>query len=307
MRCWHILYNGFVTVVAGLLPVIVGGALNDAQADPPLIVPVRSTDLEGVQKCYDDPQSSGFCDRCKSPNNNNNSLTNYVLLRETLKAGGMDVRLVGIDSPNSARSRMMVETGVATIKADWNFNIDNNDLVLKSDAFIRSGELFKGVYGLPDNTSLHNIRDIGDIRPLIAATNPHWRLDWQVLKNMELASLYPVSTTAQMYHLIAQRRVDFTLLEFSPRADMMREFDGEKLVPAPGVKVAMPGSQHFMVSRKDARAQEIIAVLNRGLKALRQNGLLAQCLRQGGLINAQTADWKVLNVSETGISENQIF
>ncbi|OKH89680.1 hypothetical protein [Thalassospira sp. TSL5-1] len=307
MWCWRRLNCDFAKILAVLLTVMVGSLPRVAQADPPLVMPIRSVDLAGVQECYNDPHPGGFCDQCKSPNTGNYSLTNYVLLREALKAGGMDVKLVGIGSPNSARSRMMVETGMATIKADWDFNMDQNEHVLKSDAFIRSGEFFKGIYGLPENPLLKNIHDIRDLRPLIAATNLHWRLDWQVLQNMRLASLFPASTMSQMYNLIGQGRADFTLLEFSARPDMVRELNGLKLAPVADVKVALPGSQHFMVSRGDMRAERIIAVLNRGLKTLRENGLLSQCLHQGGVINAKAADWKVLNAGEPGISEHHTF
>ena len=307
MRCWYLLSAGLASILVALLAISVAGWPMDAQAESAIIMPVRSIDLGSVQACYHDLHSSGFCDRCKSPNIDNISLTNYVLLRETLKAGGMDVRPVAIASPNSPRSRKMVETGMATIKTDWSFNIDHNDQVLKSDAFIRQGEFFKGIYGLPDNPLLQNVHDLADLRLLSATSNPRWRLDWQVLSRMKLANLFPASRIAQMYSLIELRRADFTLLEFAVGPDMVREVHGVKLAPVAGVKVVLPGSQHFMVSRKDPRAEKLIAVLNRGLKVLRENGLLAQCLRQGGLINARTAHWKVLNVGENGISEHHNF
>lgn len=307
MQFWHMLHNSLIRAVAVVLFVVVVGLPVAGYADPPVIMPVRSIDLSGVQKCYDDPQSSDFCDRCNGPNYNNTSLTNYVLLRETLKAGGMGVNVVGIDSPNSARSRLMVADGVATVKADWDFNIAGNDSVLKSDAFIEAGELFKGIYGLPDNSNLQKARDLDDIRRLTAVSNPHWRLDWMVLTEMNLASLYPVSTTGQMYHLIAQGRADFTLLEFSPRSDMMREFEGGRLLPVPGLKVAMPNAQHFMVSRQSPRAEEIIQTLNSGLMKIRENGLLSRCLHQGGLVNASTRDWKILNADKGIVAKNRFY
>ncbi|OSQ38906.1 hypothetical protein TMES_09220 [Thalassospira mesophila] len=284
-----------------------GGAVAPAHADHPIIMPVRSDDLAGVQKCYDDPQSSAFCDKCAGPNNYNPSLTNYVILRETLKAGGMPVRLVGIDSPNSARSRLMVETGVATVKADWDFNMDGNNQLLKSDPFIEAGLLFKGLYGLADNEALQKAADIGDVKDLSAVMNPNWRLDWQVLQAMEITDLYPVSTKSQMFRLVARHRADFTLLEFSPRPDLMQEYDGIKLVPVVGVKVAMPNAQHFMVSRKSPRAQEIVAALNRGLQILKQTGLISQCLAQGGLVNASTRDWQVLNTRDLDGNGQRLF
>ena len=301
------LNTGRGKILAVALALLVWGRADDVLADAPLIMPVRAIDLGDVQQCYRDPHPGGFCDGCKSPNNGNNSLTNYVILREALKAGGMDIRVIGIASPNSARSRVMVETGLATIKADWDFNMDHNDRVLKSDAFIGPGELFKGIYGRVDNALLRNVRSLDDLRNLTATTNPNWRLDWLILQNINPAYVFSASTTTQMYHLIGEGRVDFTLLEFSPQPGMMRELDGQKLLPVPGVKMALPASQHFMVSTRDARASEIIAAVNRGLRVLRENGVLTQCLRQGGLINPATENWKVLNAAEAGISQNGIL
>lgn len=83
----QMLNTGRGKILAVALALLVWGRADDVLADAPLIMPVRAIDLGDVQQCYRDPHPGGFCDGCKSPNNGNNSLTNYVILREAAESG----------------------------------------------------------------------------------------------------------------------------------------------------------------------------------------------------------------------------
>ncbi|MDP2698174.1 hypothetical protein [Thalassospira sp.] len=264
-----------------------------AQAETMILFPVQTADLTGIEDCS--RGQNAYCDRCDVANHNNVSLVNYTILRHALQAGGMAAQILPVESPNSERSRMMVFMGQATVKTDWNFNIDGNDQVYKTQAFMMPGDFKKGVYGLADNAILQSVTRLEDLRRLRAVMNPNWRLDWQILEQFDMPTLFSASTTPQMFRLIAENRADFTLLEFSSAPDMGREVEGIRLVPVPGITVALPGSQHFMVSRAVPNAPEIVAALNRGITILRNNGFIGKCLRQGGILHDETADWAVLN------------
>ncbi|WP_417815057.1 hypothetical protein [Thalassospira alkalitolerans] len=290
----------YVTVTIVMVSFIGLVGSNPSQAETMsaggLTFPVRDADMSGVVSCY--RGQNAFCDRCEAPNINNVSLANYTILRHALTIGGVTAPLVPVASPNSERSRMMIASGKASIKSDWTFNIDGNKAVLKSVAFIENGEIEKGIFGRADNVSLAAVRHVDDLKGLRAVMNRNWRLDWQVLEELAPGQLLNAATSRQIFNLIDQRRADFTLLEFSAAADKGREIDGIRLVPVPGIKVALPGSQHFMISRRLPNAKDILDRLNTGIEALRANGFIRKCLIQSGIFNARVAYWSVINTEQ---------
>jgi hypothetical protein len=300
MKAWGCLY-----VVVLAMAFICGPGFDFpawAQRGIVISMPVRSADFAGVLDCYKDDgkkDAGGFCDRCRAQNLNNVSLLNYVILREALRSGGMDARIFPIESPNSERSRKMVESGMATVKSDWAFNIDGDKDVIKTSAFIRAGTFVKGVYGLAGNAKLQSVRTRDDLHDLKGVMNPNWRLDWKIMQSLGAADIFPVSTTAQVFRLIGDHRADFSLFEFSPAQDMGRSFDHIRLVPVPGIKVVLPESQHFMVSRRFPLAHEVAGAIDKGLVVIADQGLIDRCLRQSGVLNPRVKDWFPINMDRS--------
>lgn len=256
-------------------------------------IPVRQADIDRVEACI--RSQSEDCRKCRASNQSNLSLMNYTLLREALLAGGIAAEVQPVASPNSERSRKMIASGMADIKTDWAFNIAGNDDFLKTDPFLMAGEIEKGLYvarrfleGKADNAppDIHTFRAVG-IR--------NWRLDWQVLESLSPASLTSAATIKQIFSIINAGRADFTLLEFSSRPDMGREVDGMWLYPIPSIKVSLPETQHFMVSRKLKNAHKVVDALNRGIQTLRDNGFIHLCLINNGVIHPAVQDWYILN------------
>jgi len=114
---------------------------------------------------------------------------------------------------------------------------------------------------------------------------------------MGLRKLVKASTKSQMFTLVAHRGIDFTLVEFSDLPDLAQIHDGIRLVPAPGVKVSLPNSQHFMISKKHPQAEQILVAVNRGLTQLHKLGFIENCLAESGIVNRRVDDWTVLNLS----------
>ncbi|WP_430474273.1 hypothetical protein ACQ0MK_20970 [Thalassospira lucentensis] len=258
-----------------------------------ITVPVRDADFAVVEACALDENPA--CRQCVEQGSNNVSLMNFSILSEALQKGGITAPLRPVPSPNSERSRLMVANGSADIKSDWAFNIENNENVLKTAPIILAGELEKGLYGhrgINDIRAGIAIEDVKDLRGVSIRT---WRLDWQVMEDLAPKSLTSVPTVKQMFALIDLRRADFTLLEFSSEPDMGREIDGIRLVPFAGVKVSLPESQHFMVSRKLPHADEIVEAVNRGIAILREEGFIRRCLVNSGMINQRVEGWRTLN------------
>ncbi|AJD53432.1 hypothetical protein SAMN02744133_10552 [Thalassospira xiamenensis M-5 = DSM 17429] len=291
-----------MTIAASFMLLATSASTAPLKQDQIIRLPVRQADIEGVEACIRSP--SDDCRKCRESNQSNLSLMNYTLLHEALHAGGIKAEVEPVISPNSERSRKMIASGMADIKTDWAFNISGNDDFLKTDPLLRAGEIEKGLYaprgfmeGKADNAlpDIHTLRAVG-IR--------NWRLDWQVLESLPLASLTNAATVKQMFSIINAGRADFTLLEFSSRPDMGREVDGIWLYPIPGIKVSLPETQHFMVSRKLKDADKVIEALNRGIKTLRDNGFIRLCLMNNGVIHPEVEDWHTLNATAETVDKD---
>ncbi|NIY75389.1 hypothetical protein HED22_07015 [Thalassospira sp. HF15] len=259
-------------------------------------LPVRESDFAVVQYCQRDSRPD--CRLCLKGSPGNASLVNYSILQKALKTGGLQAIVKAVPSPNSERSRKMIIDGIADIKSDWGFNIDPAQNVLKSAPIMRNGEFQKGVYVSQETLHARAETPISDVHQMRAVSIRTWRLDWEVLQSLRPKSLISAPTTLQMSALINAGRADFTLLEFSSEPDMARKYFGIRLYPLHGVKVVLPGSQHFMVSRHLPDAEKIVAALDTGLKALHRSGFIHQCLVNSGIINERVKDWRILNAPD---------
>lgn len=273
-------------------------SVSGADAKPPehiqaIRIPVKQADIAGVEACIN--SGSEDCRKCRIPGQSNLSLMNYTLLREALTAGGITAEVVPVQSPNSERSRKMIRAGIADVKTDWVFNISPAEGALKTAPLFQSGEIEKGLYARPGfmaDDLPETLEDIGTLRAVGIRT---WRLDWQVLESLPVASLISAATTRQMFSLIDAGRADFTLLEFSSQEDMGREIDGIWLYPITGIKVSLPATQHFMVSDQLEDANKVVAALDRGIRVMRDNGFIHRCLVNNGVINPAVENWHNLN------------
>ncbi|MDG4717735.1 MULTISPECIES: hypothetical protein [Thalassospira] len=256
-------------------------------------IPVKQADMDGLDACI--RSGSEDCRKCRQANQSNLSLMQYTLLREALAAGGFDATVEPVLSPNSERSRKMIEAGQADVKTDWIFNIATDDSTLRTEPLFLTGEIEKGLYARRDFIDADRQIGLADIKTMRAVGIRNWRLDWQVLESLSPATLSSAATTIQVFAVIDAGRADFTLLEFSSQEDMGREVDGIRLYPIPNVKISLPATQHFMVSARLENADKVVDALNRGIRTLRESGFIQRCLVNSGVINPAVAYWQTLN------------
>ncbi|WP_286791702.1 hypothetical protein [Thalassospira sp. UBA4513] len=293
-----------VALIAALYSFADFGSISaDATETIDIRFPVRESEFDTVFSCQND--SNPDCRSCLANRPDSASLVMYSILQEALNAGGLAARVQVVPSPNSERSRKMVSEGFADIKSDWDFNIDADPEVLKSLPILRRGEVEKGIYVSQDTFALSSDTPVSDVHHMSAVSIRTWRLDWEVLESLAPASLTSAATKQQIYALINAGRADFTLLEFSSGPGMVRSSDGIRLYPMPGVKVILPASQHFMISRALPNAEKIVAALNTGIDALHANGFIHQCLTNSGIINEQVRDWRILNPTEDQVAHHK--
>ena len=285
-------YVCLTTILLFGLAAFGGGAANAAEPID-IRIPVRESEFDTVQSCHND--SNPDCRSCLAANGSSVSLAMYSILRKSLTTGGLDTNVLILPSPNSERSRKLIKDGLADIKIDWDFNIDPNPSVLKSAPIQRRGEIAKGIYVSHDTFARSSMTPISNVNLMRAVSIRNWQLDWKVLENLAPASLISAVTIEQMYALVDADRADFTLLEFANGPDMVRRYRDIRLFPMPGVKVILPASKHFMVSRHIPEVQKVITALNAGIETLHRNGFIHQCLVNSGIVNERVKDWTALN------------
>lgn len=288
-----------IKVIFSLL-VIFGTSFGHAEpktlANDPIIFPVLLGEIAAINACHQ--RSNGLyqsCRSCLEEAPTSGTFMNYTILVHALSQSAFPFKIEPLVAPNSERSRRLLISGKATIRGDWDFNIDGKDYLYKSDAFILPDIVEKGLYRLPSNERLQQIRSASDLAVLSAAINPYWRLDWQFLNGIQLSHLTKATTLDQTFQLIKRRGIDFTLLEFSSRDDLAHYHQGIRLVPAPNIKVVLPNTQHFAISKKYPRARQLRDTINSGLNRLHNNGFIEKCLIDSGFINPVVSDWVVLN------------
>ena len=274
-----------------------------AEETAELRFPVRESEYDAVLSCQNDTNPA--CRSCLAGRPSSASLVMYSILHQSLAAGGLDAKINVVPSPNSERSRMMVSNGNADVKSDWEFNIDADPNALKSAPILRRGDFEKGIYVRQGSVTRGYNEPISNVHHMSAVSIRTWRLDWEVLENLAPASLTSAATKQQMYALIDAGRADFTLLEFSSAPGMVRVLEGIKLYPMPGVKVILPASQHFMISRHLPNANKVVRAINAGISALHTNGFIHQCLVNSGIINEQVRDWRILNPTEDQLTHQK--
>lgn len=198
-------------------------------------------------------------------------------------------------SPNYARSVLMVENGVVHLASEtiWSEDIDLRN-VWASEPVIRDYELEKGLYAPETSRVFESGTETLDFSQYTGVTIRNWHTDWKAIQQItpKTRSVYHFSSIFQQLKI---GRADFTIFEFPGSTDLRIVADGLVLLPIPNVKVQLPGTRHFIVSRKFRNSHEVHALLNSGIESLRRKGEIHEILESYGLYNKAAKNWRVLN------------
>jgi hypothetical protein len=232
-----------------------------------------------------------------NPNANRPTL-DLILQLQALKAGGLDFDIVIVETPNNERSRLELCQGNADLVAEtvWAKDVlKHGDLVIQtSTPLIRIGEFEKGIYVLPSNEKALSVHTLEDLQQLIGAVVSTWDLDIKTLTAIKPKGLEKPSRLESVYLMLQKNRADFTLLEFSSRPDMSNELGGVKLVPVPGVKIALADDRYYIISAKTPNAQAIKEAIDKGLAQFRADGRIERAFKQSGFFHPKVGAWKRL-------------
>ncbi len=221
-----------------------------------------------------------------------------VLLQQALALGGLETKVTLRPENSYLRVLKLVADGQVALSGAqmWSEDIQpyTSDL-FKTKAVVKEGEFIAGLYTRADNQRALQATSVEKIRYLSAASNRHWNADVKTLTDLGIKKLHFATYWVQIVRMVVAGRADITLAPFQANPNMKVMVDGLELVPIDGVKVALPGSRHWPVSKTHPLGEEIFNALTRGIEELERKNIIQRAYEECGFFHPEVKDWKLLN------------
>ncbi len=221
-----------------------------------------------------------------------------LLLQQALALGKFAHPLSFTREENYFRSIRNVQDGKTLTMAGtiWLEDLESvKEQVYISPPLVRNGEFVVGLYTSQDNLLALSSKTLSELIQLRAVTSRQWKPDLEALNQLGFHKIMYTPNWVNMARMIQARRVDLTLAPFEPSADLHIQVENIKLVPVSGVKVAIPGSRHWPISRAHPLGMEFYQALERGLAIMRSQGTIERAYRECGFFQSAVDDWTLLN------------
>jgi len=227
------------------------------------------------------------------------NLAEIVIICQALKEGGYPVILDFVLAPNYAREMALVQTGAATIMHQSAWSTDFNGQVYQSPVVIEKGKFVKGLYTAAAKVGQFKIDSITDLKGLTSVSSDTWNIDWTTLRQIGLKKLDSTSQKENMLKMVLLRNIDFTPQEFTTEPDLALNIPEGKLLPIPGVKLALDDSRSFMISRMTPDGKIVAEALAKGIAILKAKGTIDKYFTQCGFYRSDLSSWKTLRVNDS--------
>jgi hypothetical protein len=216
-----------------------------------------------------------------------------ALFHQALHRGGWRAPLKFQDMPSV--ERLLRELGLGRVVSSstsyWSEDIRGAEAhVQLSQAVIGDGEFEAGFYTVESNTRAMAAKTLKDLQALSSLSNQTWLVDWRNLKRLGIQAQH-VTNWELMPKMVAAGRADFLLAPFQATPDLSLQVGTVRLTPIPGLKIAMQGTRHFLISKVHPDGPKLQAALNTGLQQLRQQGVIRKAYMQSGFLNAKVSGW----------------
>lgn len=224
-------------------------------------------------------------------------IVEQVLLLQALDKGGYKANIQLVHVNFYKRRIRLIEQGEVHLSATplWLMDLTEAKNIFVTPALIKEGEFTAGLYIHAEKDTLLENQTLQQIRELHAVSNRNWSIDWQVLTEMDLAGLNHSGQFPLMALMLVKGRADFMMSAFYNSPDLSFIQGGEKFIPIPNVKIALPGSRHFALSDKHPDFEEIKQALIKGLAILTNEGTIQKAYTQCGFFNDKVKNWQVIN------------
>lgn len=230
-----------------------------------------------------------------------------VLLQQALHLGGFKGKVVLRPENSYLRILKLIQDGQVPLSGAlmWHDDLTRySDYLFTTKAVVKEGEFIAGLYTHATNIKALNATTPQQIQQLSAASNDHWKADVATLKSLGIKKIYYATYWVQIVRMVVADRADITLAPFQSNSDMKVQVDNLELVPIPGVKVSLPGSRHWPVSKKHPQGREIFAALEKGIALLEEQNIIQRAYEECGFFHPAVNDWKLLNPPSAASAEN---
>ncbi|GMM85100.1 hypothetical protein [Pseudoalteromonas sp. MTN2-4] len=222
-----------------------------------------------------------------------------ILLQQALKLGGIDRPIVFNPKPSInilEYSDLIAGDSLVLARSVWHEDILNyRGSLYVSTPLVKFGEYEAGLYVAKRNVHLHNLAK-AQLENLTVVANPRWKVDWRALHNTDLNIVSFIGPWETMLEMVETSVVDAMLINFSVSNSLELNFENRLYVPINNIKVFLPDSRHFVVSKRHPEGRAVFQALNKGLGILRTNGTIEKALKQSGFINEKVTDWQTINI-----------
>jgi hypothetical protein len=224
-----------------------------------------------------------------------------ILLQKALVYGGGKQK-IKITTPSSSYQRIITELENGTVDISgtsmWKESTTGKALILLSSPVIRAGEFEAGIY----ISSKHKPVPFDQISKLSFISNRQWTVDWKTLTNLKL-KVFSTTKWTSMIRMVDAQRIDATLAPFSSHKDLTitaKEILDKKelvytLIPIKKVKVLLQSTRHFAISSKLKNSNQLLTIINKGIKILRKKKEIVRAYQESGFFNKKTKHWKHLS------------
>ena len=228
------------------------------------------------------------------------AIVEYILIQQALALGGSTLNFSFTLGNYDARNTMLLQSGLLLINFDsmWLSHIDKlrDDLYI-SDAIIRKGEYWAGLYTAIGNKEALSIKSLDDFQKHSVVSSKHWLVDWKTLKQLKPRKLIHEEEWFSMAKLVSLQWVDIMLAPFTTSPPFNYQTNDYNIIAIEGVKIALNDSRHFAISKKHPYGKQTYIALQKGLKILRERGTITKAFQQSGFLNSQVKDWHTINAS----------
>lgn len=226
-------------------------------------------------------------------------IVEMILLQQALVLGGLDRTIIFNPKPSiniMEYSDLIAGDSLILARSVWHEDIlDYRGSLYVSEPLVKFGEYEAGLYVPKRNVHLHNLEK-SKLEDLTVVANPRWKVDWRALHNTDLNIVSFIGPWETMLEMVETNVVDTMLINFSVSDTLELNFENRLYVPINNLKVFLPDSRHFVVSKRHPEGKRVFKALNKGLSLLRANGTIEKALKQSGFINKKVTDWQTINI-----------
>ena len=213
-----------------------------------------------------------------------------ILLCNALRSGGVNPEISIHVEHSQERALRGFERGIyfSASYSFWGADANQNE-VYKSIDILEAGEFYKGIF-VRKGDPLLRISSPNALKNKSSATNRLWIKDWNILNCLE-AKMVEVTDHESMPKLLHSERIDFLLGIIPTTENHVKPWFNHTFYPIEGIKIVFDDSLNFLVSKHYPGHKMLNKALDKGLKKLKKEGVVADLYKRAGFGTESTQSW----------------